>query len=391
MAKKVNLINLRNHLTASMGLSYNRLFLIGNGFDLATGLKSGYNDFMRFYLKELLTNSLNSKGSNNNYNIKYNHYEDELFSVGLKVPESYPDFIYKDLLDTDKLDFKSFIKKILNHKSFKFARKGEFVDELMNQITKENCVDVELTYFNLVHKNRNNKDNVVLFNKQIIFFKKKLIDYLKLEKENFKLSDDFKKLMNELFICDLDFEKIKPKTTITKGVVNKNFFLNFNYTDLLNDIIDYNYLHKDLTEVNNIHGVIGDAEYDLEKIIFGYGDENSTKFKELLEKNEEELIENIKTYKYLASNNYDSLNHFINSKEIYQVIIVGHSCQLSDKVLLNEIFTNENCFSIKICHHKGSNEYMKKTMSISRITENPNHLRNIVFRFDEKDTIPQNT
>lgn len=102
-----------------------------------------------------------------------------------------------------------------------------------------------------------------------------------------------------------------------------------------------------------------------------------------------EIIENIKTYKYLSNSNYDSLNHFINSDKLYQVIIIGHSCQLSDKVLLNEIFSNERCFSIKIYHYKGAEEFRKKTMSISRITEDPKLLRNKVFRFDEQNAIPQ--
>lgn len=124
-------------------------------------------------------------------------------------------------------------------------------------------------------------------------------------------------------------------------------------------------------------------------MIFGYGDEDSLKFKELLEINEDEFIENIKTYKYLSSDNYDSLNHFINAKELYQVIIIGHSCQLSDKVLLNEVFSNDNCFSIKIYHYKGSKEFRKKTMSISRIIDDSKLLRNKIFRFDEQNSIPQ--
>jgi hypothetical protein len=383
------MINIERQLTSDRSFVYNRLFIIGNGFDLAMGLKSGYNDFMRYYFKQLIKMSSESSGSNSNYNIKYNHYEDELFSLGLKSPDSYPKKIFEDLLDTDDLNFKDFINKISKHRSFRLARKGEFVEELMNKITKENWVDVELLYFNLIYKNINNKNNVILFNKQIIFFKKNLVDYLKESIDNFTLSDELKKSMNETFISDLEYEKIKPSTTISKSIVNRSYFLNFNYTELLNDVIDDGYINKSKREICNIHGVINDNETDLEKIIFGYGDEDSVKFKALLELNEDEFIENIKTYKYLASSNYDSLNHFINSSEVYQVIIIGHSCQLSDKVLLKEIFTKENCFSIKIYHYKGSGEYIKKTMSISRITEDPNHLRNKVFRFDKQNTIPQ--
>jgi hypothetical protein len=385
------MIDLNRHKSSDGSLEHNRLFIIGNGFDLAMGLKSGYNDFMRYYFKQLIKMSSESSGSNSIYNIKYNHYEDELFSLGLKSPESYSKEIFKDLLDTDYLNFKDFINKISTHRSFRLVAKGGFVIELMDQVTKENWVDVELAYFNLICNNKNNKKNVILFNEQIIFFKKKLIEYLKESIDNFTLSDELKKSMNEIFVSELEYEKIKPKTNITKTIVNRDYFLNFNYTELLNDIIDDNYINKGRREICNIHGIINDAELDLEKIIFGYGDEDSVKFKALLELNEDEFIENIKTYKYLASSNYDSLNHFINSNDLYQVIIIGHSCQLSDKVLLKEIFTNENCFSIKIYHYKGSNEYMKKTMNVSRITEDPKHLRNIVFRFDKKNTIPQNS
>ena len=32
----------------------NRIILIGNGFDLAHGLKTSYNDFIKWYLKRAL-------------------------------------------------------------------------------------------------------------------------------------------------------------------------------------------------------------------------------------------------------------------------------------------------------------------------------------------------
>jgi hypothetical protein len=39
----------------------NRLILIGNGFDLAHGLKTGYNDFIIWYLKSCFTIADNTK------------------------------------------------------------------------------------------------------------------------------------------------------------------------------------------------------------------------------------------------------------------------------------------------------------------------------------------
>lgn len=383
------MIDLNNHIS-DRTLIYNQLFIIGNGFDLAMGLKSGYNDFMRHYFNQLLLSSLKSSGNNQKYKIKYKHFEDDLFCVGIKKSMDYPDTYLKQIIkDTADLGFKDYIDKVLNDEKFIIAPKSDFIKELLEQINKENWVDIEMLYFDMVYKNKSNKEKVLQFNKQLNSLKKTLINYLKESVTKNSLSEELKDSMNEIFIKELEYEKLKPKTNIRKSSVNRSYFLNFNYTQILSDVISYNYFDKDKIEINNIHGVIKDAESDIEKIIFGYGDEDSAKFKELLEINEDEFIENIKTYKYLSNSNHDSLNHFINSNNLYQVIIIGHSCQLSDKVLLNEIFSNERCFSIKIYHYKGAEEFRKKTMSISRITENTKLMRNKVFTFDEQNAIPQ--
>jgi hypothetical protein len=53
----------------------------------------------------------------------------------------------------------------------------------------------------------------------------------------------------------------------------------------------------------------------------------------------------------------------------YEVFIMGHSCGLSDRILLNSIFENPNCQSIKIFYHqknKNENDFFEKTQEISR-------------------------
>jgi hypothetical protein len=40
---------------------YNRLILVGNGFDLTLGMKTSYNDFLFWYLKNLLITSVKKK------------------------------------------------------------------------------------------------------------------------------------------------------------------------------------------------------------------------------------------------------------------------------------------------------------------------------------------
>ena len=53
----------------------------------------------------------------------------------------------------------------------------------------------------------------------------------------------------------------------------------------------------------------------------------------------------------LQQNKYNELVSFIDSRP-FNAYIVGHSCGFSDRVLLKQIFENENCNSIEILYHK---------------------------------------
>lgn len=81
-------------------------------------------------------------------------------------------------------------------------------------------------------------------------------------------------------------------------------------------------------------------------MIFGYGDEISDEYKELENLNENVVLENVKSIRYLDTNNYSDLIRFIESDE-YQIYIMGHSCGISDRTLLNTLFEHKNCVSIK--------------------------------------------
>lgn len=95
--------------------------------------------------------------------------------------------------------------------------------------------------------------------------------------------------------------------------------------------------------INHIHG-------DLEKpddIIFGYGDELDDKYGELVKLYNNEYLRNIKSTKYLETDNYRKMLAFINSTP-YQVYIMDLSCGNSDRPLLNTLFEHKNCISIKL-------------------------------------------
>jgi hypothetical protein len=64
-------------------------------------------------------------------------------------------------------------------------------------------------------------------------------------------------------------------------------------------------------------------------------------------KNDNKYLENIKSFKYFETNNYKRLLSFINSRE-YEIFIMGHSCGISDRVLLNTLFEHKNCSFINV-------------------------------------------
>jgi hypothetical protein len=79
-------------------------------------------------------------------------------------------------------------------------------------------------------------------------------------------------------------------------------------------------------------------------------------------------MENIKSMKYQKTDNYKNLLSFIDSKE-FQVFIMGHSCGISDRTLLYDLFENKNCKSIKVFFHKsddGTDNYSDLVSNISR-------------------------
>ena len=166
----------------------------------------------------------------------------------------------------------------------------------------------------------------------------------------------------------LDVSKHIKKVNNNKGNVPDCFLLpvqilllNFNYTSTA-DL----YVSKGSDfEINHIHG-----ELDNEKspIIFGYGDELDDDYKEIAKLNDNDYLKNIKSIRYLETDNYRRLLSYIDSAP-FQIYIMGHSCGNSDRTLLNTLFEHKNCVSIKPFYHQkddGSDNYIELIQNISR-------------------------
>lgn len=73
-------------------------------------------------------------------------------------------------------------------------------------------------------------------------------------------------------------------------------------------------------------------------------------------------------------------------------IVNGHSCDISDRVMLNEIFEHENCVSVKVYFYKdenGKTDFTNKTMNISRHFNSNKLMREKIVEFNPDNEIPQ--
>lgn len=145
---------------------------------------------------------------------------------------------------------------------------------------------------------------------------------------------------------------------------NRLMLLNFNYTNTADLYIPQCPNYKDKFIINHIHGTLKDHA----SIIFGYGDELDDRYTELVKLNNNDFLHNIKSIKYLETDNYRKMLAFIDSAP-YQVYIMGHSCGNSDRTLLNTLFEHKNCLSIKPFYYvkeDGSDNYLEMVQNISR-------------------------
>lgn len=193
---------------------------------------------------------------------------------------------------------------------------------------------------------------------------KKVWDVLK----PISLSSNEDNILKE-FINAEDVKEIKKhfEKERKEELVNHLCFLNFNYTPLASVYCDL--LDKDdriESRMNFIHGSVGNVLEN--KINFGFGDEMDDDYKSIENLNDNEYLRNFKSFQYLQNSNYKDLLDYVDSDK-FQVLIIGHSCGLSDRTLLNTIFEHNNCRSIKVFYHQkedGNDNYTEIIQNISR-------------------------
>lgn len=380
----------------------NRLVIIGNGFDLAHGLPTSYRDFIDDFWKNIQDYYKHDLVKKIIYfNIDDRDFRD-YYCYNLK---SYDDFVTRMIESSNdyKLNFDR--KKIVVHDvkdSLLFYFTNEFFKILCNK-TIENWVDIENIYYEILKeraKGSFNKYNypwdVKQLNEEFEQVKNLLEMYLKNRVVN-NYDFDFTKNQNidwyriydllkpislfnneenilKEFINFEDVSQIEEHFNKERNeeIVNNLYFLNFNYTPTANIYCDI--LKGDdriECDINFIHGELENKNEN--RINFGFGDEMDEDYKLIENINDNEYLKNFKSFQYLQNSNYSNLLSYIESDK-FQVLIIGHSCGLSDRTLLNTIFEHNNCRSIKVCYYQWIDEktsekkdnYTEMTQNISR-------------------------
>lgn len=374
-----------------MKLQMNRLIIIGNGFDLAHGIKTSYQDFILDYFKTCLIKCLESgsyKLSGSSLQRIGGYYNDELIEI--KLINKYSNINYIEQLKSI-ISIKELVNFCAKYE-FKLFYRFELLQDTIEDYCQLNWVDLEDRYFDLLVKYSDkatklySREQIKLINDKFEILKKLLKEYLEKQQLEFSNLSDKEPLIN--CFCDKIYKHELVTVKIKESEIPENlYFLNFNYTNTFEDYYryckviipsDFNYIH------GNLYGAHGHA-------IFGFGDELDKRYIGFEDQKNNDLFKHIKSFEYLKTKNYYLLTRFVESQD-FQVHIYGHSCGISDRTMLNQIFEHDNCKSIKIYYHKkedGSNDYTEKTYEISRHFKDKGLMRRKIVPFDLSQEMPQ--
>ena len=389
----------------------NRIIIIGNGFDLAHGLKTSYRNFIDWYWKKwekIICDSQDNKLTfkDDLCTFEFNHVHGEMYQ-------------HKNFINRQKFSNGiEFFNTLNKHPDVKIHQ-CEFLKRINQSLETKGWVDIENEYYKLlIENNAVVRGTVEELNNQLQFLKDNLIEYLSSINIEDNLRNDLirdiiyspikhqdiavsckdklvEHIQNELTRRDEDFlkkmelynyehnenqqlkglHKEQDSTNVeliqTKilsnaypnefFLPNEIMFLNFNYT---NTAKLYLPTPKPGFEINHIHGELSNPE----SVIFGYGDELDEKYQKLSNLNDNEYLRNFKSIKYLESDRYRRALQFMDAAP-YQVFIMGHSCGNSDRTFLNTLFEHKNCVSIKPYYFEkkdGTNNYLDIVQNISR-------------------------
>lgn len=320
-----------------------KYLVLGNGFDLAHGLKTGYKDFLMYVIQrdKALYNNFTE---NNVAKIQYIGITEENEYLRDKLEHNvwmtYFVILYRDRLihGENWIDFEMEISYIVEIFDRKAKSKLEYISELKDINNTEN--KKFLIFYNLYG---------ILHKEGVESVKKhtygELISDLSNDLEDVILAFEFY-LQNEV-----EVKQISICSPDIKSLGRLDGVLNFNYTTTLQrayqefDNVPIHYVHGRVSSDGKNNMVLGVNEYWDEDGADIHTDFNA--FKKFIQRIMKNTGVDYRKWiydmtnrgkKYLSTRNKTDYKD-LGSSEVY---IFGHSLDISDKDLLEEFFLNEN-------------------------------------------------
>lgn len=285
------------------------IVLIGNGFDLSHNLKTDYTSFVNHLIEQSLIN----KNSN-----------EDLF-----------------IASHSSIGHQMIIKH--NGQNLYINSKNLFFRKILNDIQKKKWSDIETLYFEELKKT----ENIYKLNKDFEIVKTKLELYL---------SKFNPPKTNELYQSIFEFFGTTGTT-----------FINFNYTNFLHKSYLQKIYSNNGQKINliNIHGELNNPE---NPIIFGYSADED-EIQELLNRGEPDFSHNIKSYNYKRNSVEKQIDKLLDldNYNYFNVYIIGQSCSVSDKNILNKILNHQQLNKINIMYYDNFEGYRDTLINIRRI------------------------
>jgi hypothetical protein len=244
--------------------------------------------------------------------------------------------------------------------------RNHFFEILNAEKNLKNWCDIEQIYFEQLQTNNSDSHyentEVGLLNKEFDVIKEYLSNYLKTQEKETKTIGSYKEM----------FELIDSRDTR---------ILNFNYTNTLQTLYS-----NEIKESKVIH-MHGELSNPINPIVFGYA-ANDKESRELIKKGDNEYMRNIKKHLYKRTDNERRLTYYLKGTSGINVIILGHSCGLSDKLILNQILNNENVQSINIFYYEKYEHYFQTQVNIDRIMNDDDNFKKLTD-FNSSHRMPQ--
>ena len=322
------------------------LIIIGNGFDRAHNMRTGYNEF----IEDLFAKYFEDK----------NFCPDILKTCSHKDLKGLQQSIKHGLVigETDKEE------GIPHHYRSRSTRNpsvpnltNKFVEYLLYFSNKDNWYDIEYSYFKELMCYCDKRYNLSEMHNDFEVVKKYLANHLIEQEKNVKKIDVYEHFFKS-------FSSLPNSQT-------RNLIVNFNYTRTIEN------LYKNVIKcpIVYIHGELGN---DDNPMIFGYA-AIEDEINKLLAQNNNEFLRNIKKHLYKRTKNERILNDFLTPRkkpvtgvprfeQDVNVFILGHSCGLSDNLILSEIFNSESIHFIKTFYYENYENYSDTQINIDRIS-----------------------